>query len=197
MAIRFENLAPVLTLSAEPGRPRPSHHFVEFYENDDDLGDTVARFLSTGLKTGEAGIVVATPDHREAIQKRLGLENPDGPANPDQVIWIDAEEALSLFMRGDLVDQKVFLSHFGELIRSASGGKPVRIFGEMVALLWEKGNSAAALELEDSWNELAKVEEFRLFCAYPTRPFRGTNLAPLRSVCSRHTHVLADSQATI
>jgi hypothetical protein len=51
--------------------------------------------------------------------------------------------------------------------RLAAGPGPVRVYGEMVALLWADGQVAAALELEDLWNELGRRLPFSLFCGYP------------------------------
>jgi len=47
------------------------------------------------------------------------------------------------------------------------GGHRVRAFGEMVALLWSDGNQAAAIRLEELWNELAETHSFASSAAYP------------------------------
>ena len=196
MAIRFENLAPVITLSSYERRPRPPDHFVEFYGKDADLADTVLRFASSGVASGDSVVLVMTGAHRELIEQHLS--EVDLAKASGRICWVDANEALDVFMRGELIDQEGFKSHFGDLIRSAGAeGRKVRVFGEMVAVLWTRGNTAAALQLEDLWNQLAKTVEFRLFCAYPTNVFSDTNLGPLRSVCGRHTHVLAGAEATV
>jgi hypothetical protein len=43
----------------------------------------------------------------------------------------------------------------------------VRVFGEMVSLLWDAGLIDAAVELEVLWNELGVQYPFSLLCAYP------------------------------
>jgi hypothetical protein len=53
------------------------------------------------------------------------------------------------------------------LKRALARSGPVRIFGEMVALLWNDGHHGAAVDLEALWNELAKQYAFSLLCAYP------------------------------
>ncbi|MDP8931195.1 MAG: MEDS domain-containing protein [Actinomycetota bacterium] len=50
---------------------------------------------------------------------------------------------------------------------SSALGRDVRIYGEMVALLWEEGNILAAMALEDLWNQFAGSRAFSLMCAYP------------------------------
>ena len=61
-------------LSPPPLAPAPdwsdlgaSEHFVQFYENDSFLIGSVAKFIGSGLGSGEAGIVIAT---RDLLQKR-------------------------------------------------------------------------------------------------------------------------------
>lgn len=54
----------------------------------------------------------------------------------------------------------------GSVISRAAEGRPrVRIFGEMVALLWAEGMNDAALGLEGLWNDLRKLRPFSLLCA--------------------------------
>jgi hypothetical protein len=43
-------------------------HFVQFYETDTFLLDSLVGFIGTGLERGDAGIVVATEAHREALE---------------------------------------------------------------------------------------------------------------------------------
>ena len=71
-------------------------------------------------------------------------------------------------------------------MRSAAvGGRPVRIFGEMVALLWERGLVLAAIELETYWNDLARKLPFDLFCAYPSEAVMADENQPgLADICS-------------
>ena len=200
MTIKFENLAPVLDLSSRRAEPRPSHHFVEFYEEDGDLLESLTRYALTGLRANEPVIAVLTAKHARALEDELVRTGVDFDESRRVGLLkvLDAEEALGLFMNGDVPDQAAFTEHFGDLIGAAGeGGRTVRVFGEMVAVLWERGNVPAALQLEDLWNELAKTHSFRLFCAYETSSFSGTNHGPIRAVCQRHTHVLAGSDATV
>src|SRR5215207_6156192 len=48
-----------------------SEHFVQFYERDDFLIQSVAGFIDAGLRQGEAVIILATRPHTEAIWHRL------------------------------------------------------------------------------------------------------------------------------
>jgi anti-sigma regulatory factor (Ser/Thr protein kinase) len=67
----------------------------------------------------------------------------------------------------------------------------VRVFGEMVALLWQEGNVPAAISLESLWNRLARVQRFSLLCAYPTTSLTDAgDLDAVRQVCNVHSEVL-------
>ena len=57
------------------------------------------------------------------------------------------------------------------LERAGRGGRRVRAFGEMVALLWAQGHNGATVRLEHLWHELCRRESFSLLCAYPRAGF--------------------------
>ena len=68
----------------------------------------------------------------------------------------------------------------------------MRLFGEMVALLWDDGLIAGAIELEARWNDLARRHSFALFCAYAMSSLETTgDLAAAKQVCDQHSGVFA------
>jgi DcmR-like sensory protein/histidine kinase-like protein len=72
--------------------------------------------------------------------------------------------------------------------RSLSARRPLRVYGEVVALLWDEGDIEAAAELEQLWNRLCDREAFNLLCTYPT-PREPEQLQALREVCRSHSSV--------
>jgi len=50
------------------------------------------------------------------------------------------------------------------LRQAAEAGRPVRVFGEMVWLLWDAGLIDAAIEVEAMGNELGAQYSFSLLC---------------------------------
>src|SRR5713226_2022457 len=48
-----------------------SEHFVQFYESDVFLLDSLSGFIGTGLSAGDACVVIATKAHRERLEERL------------------------------------------------------------------------------------------------------------------------------
>ncbi|MBA3766842.1 MAG: MEDS domain-containing protein [Acidobacteria bacterium] len=185
-------LAPA-PISDWSGTSEPEH-FVQFYETDPYLMDSLSGFIGIGLSEGDACIVVATNAHREGLEERLqacGLDMIAARAS-GQYVSLDAAACLSKFM----VDGAPATERFNELIQgiilqAAVGQRRVRIFGEMVMLLWAEGNHNAAIRLEELWNDLHKTHPFLLFCAYSINSFDGEALAaPLSHVCIAHARVI-------
>jgi signal transduction histidine kinase len=78
-----------------------------------------------------------------------------------------------------------------EYARAAEGRRRVRIFGEMVALLALEGNHAAAVRLEELWNDLQQTHAYALFCAFPLECLAGEeHAAVLGYVCAAHARVI-------
>ncbi|HEY0005678.1 MAG TPA: ATP-binding protein [Pyrinomonadaceae bacterium] len=171
-----------------------SEHFVQFYDTDDFLLNSLSGFISAGLRAGDACIVVATEAHREGLDKRLRVEGVDVDAALacGQYISLDAAETLNRFMFEGEPERERFESVIGGLIGQALKGQPrVRIFGEMVALLWAEGKQAAAIQLEELWNEIGKTHPFSLFCAYGMSGLSGEHCAEaLSRVCAGHSRVI-------
>jgi hypothetical protein len=91
----------------------------------------------------------------------------DALRNGGQYVALDAAQTLDQFIVNGQPDHQRFSDVVGgQLLRTHATYPRVRAFGEMVALLWETGNSRAALELEDMWNELLGHHPFSLLCAY-------------------------------
>jgi signal transduction histidine kinase/ActR/RegA family two-component response regulator len=174
--------------------PEPFEHFVQFYEADQPLSDSLASFIGDGLTAGEAGIVVATPEHRADLERRLRATGIDLDAAraAGAYVALDADETLSRIMVDGMPDPQRFAEVIGgELTRTARGGPGPRVFGEMVGLLLARGHAAATIRLEELWNELRRTHAFRLFCAYPLEQLGDPGLAhPIAEVCARHSRVI-------
>ncbi len=177
-------------------------HFVQFYEDDAFLVNTLSCFIGAGLKAGEACIVVAKQAHREGLEAQLQTAGFDLEAAclSGEYLSLDSSETLSKFMDDGVLVPQRFNELIGSLInRAAHGKRRVRIFGDMVALLCERGLHQLAIELEELWNDLQKTHSFSLFCGYAMKSFSGNDLAePLKKVCLTHTQIIpAESYSTL
>jgi PAS domain S-box-containing protein len=178
-------------------------HFVQFYESDAFLIQCVSEFVGAALNQNDASIVIATPDHRIALQRKLVSQGISVAAaiEAGRYVVLDAQDTLGKFTSDDgSLDGRRFNEHIGGLISQlAHGGRRVHAFGEMVALLWDQGERHAAIRLEELWNELGKSHRFALFCAYPIQGFGDeSDSVPFNGICSCHSRVVpAESYADI
>ncbi|MDT5123451.1 MAG: hypothetical protein QOC96_2933 [Acidobacteriota bacterium] len=169
-------------------------HFVQFYETDTSLLDSLSDYIGTGLRAGDGCIVVTREAHRERLDERLkdyGLDVAAARAC-GQYVSLDAGETLSQFTVDGHSEPERFSEIIGSIIaRTAEGRRRVRIFGDMVALLCDEGNHAGAIHLENLWNDLSKTHSFSLFCAYPMNNFGEKSLGvPLGDICAQHSRVI-------
>ena len=171
----------------------PREHAVVFYDHDTEAVEAVAEYVAEGLRQGEPVVVIATEEHRDALDLALlGFgADPEWVRATGQYQSLDAAATLSTFMVHGLPDADLFEASVGGVVRAAGrGSTKVRAFGEMVALLWDEGNVAAAIALEGLWNGLAERVEFALLCAYPTTALGTGSLAEVNCVCDLHSEVL-------
>jgi signal transduction histidine kinase len=180
--------------------PPGGEHIVQFYETDEFLVSTVGEYMIAGLEAGEPCIVIATTAHRGGLEERLQAAGVDLPAAiaAGRYVALDALELLASFRHdGVLVGDAVHATLGAIIDQVGRGGRCVRIFGEMVALLCADGDYAGAQQLEEFWNELQRRYSFSLFCGYPMGSFAGEPLAaPLAGLCAAHTRVIpAESYA--
>jgi MEDS: MEthanogen/methylotroph, DcmR Sensory domain len=167
-------------------------HFVQFFTDDARLQNAVCRYVRRSIESSSTCLVIGTAEHRRAIHESLTLDGFDVDAlvSQYQYISLDAERMLSSFMFDGQPQKERFHRIMGLLIhQAASRGQPVRIFGEMVALLASRAQASAAFKLEELWNELSRQHEFTLFCAYRLSDIAYDHDSRHR-ICSSHSHEL-------
>lgn len=187
------------------GQADPEDHFVQLYGDDDQLlTENVSRYLEEGLRRFDGLIVIATPEHTEAIARHLAAEAPGESRTAEwegRLVFRDARATLARFMVGDLPDEADFESVVGhdlEHVRTRSRSGRVRAFGEMVSLLWTQGRHDGAARLEGYWNALLARNACSLYCAYRIDLFGGeVDLASLRGIVGAHTRVFAGPRTII
>ena len=172
----------------------PGEHIVQFYESDAALIDAVSAFIGATLAAGDIGIVIATESHRAGIAQHLQAQRLLGTSaeSQEQYVALDAAETLSQLLVDGKIDSARCEEVIGSLLAWASGtGRRVRVFGEMVALLAAEGNDAAAIELEQRWNDLQRTYLFTLLCAYSLDQLgEETHTALVQDICTTHSRVL-------
>jgi anti-sigma regulatory factor (Ser/Thr protein kinase) len=167
-------------------------HAVHYYEDDDAFVAFVGAHLTAGVEAGEHVIAIASGAHLTQLERLVSARLDDSSVGSrGRLVLLEARETLDLFMVDGSPDPFLFRTHVGRLITEAAhDGSPVRAFGEMVALLWDDGNVAGAIELESLWNHLLAHQRFTLLCGYPTTALAGVSLRDVQAVCDLHSAVL-------
>ena len=170
-----------------------NRHAVHFYQRDIFLIDHLVQFAKEGLDKRETLLFVTTKDHRIDLHRRLLNEKIIAPFQVAKGVYIamDATDTLSRFMVDDWPDQKLFMQEIGDMIKLIAKGTHIRIYGEMVAVLWARGQYHAAIWLEKLWNKLATQHDFALLCGYPSSCFVGPEMEScFQEVCACHSDVV-------
>ena len=174
----------------------PRDHIVQLYQDQQFLNRAVCRFAAGAIANGEGVILVPTAAHWDAFRPRLEAEgvNVKAAQGNGQLTVVDADELLPRFMKDSMPDAPVFLGLAAEVIGKArdEGRYPkVRWWGEMVNLLWEQGNVAASMSLEDQFDRLAEHHEIAIFCSFVMDNFNSevqSRLLP--RLGQNHSHLI-------
>ena len=174
----------------------PRDHIVQLYQDQQFLNRAVCRFAAGAIANGEGVILVPTAAHWEAFRPRLeaeGVDVKDAQAR-GQLTVVDADELLPRFMRDAMPDAPVFLGLAADVIAHARGQDrypKVRWWGEMVNVLWEQGNVAASMSLEDQFDRLAKHHEIAIFCSFVMDNFNSeVHSRLLPRLGQNHSHLI-------
>jgi hypothetical protein len=111
-----------------------------------------------------------------------------------QLTIVDADELLPRFMQKAMPDGPMFLGLAGEIVartRGAGRFPKVRWWGEMVNILWERGDVAASMNLEDLFDQVSHAEDIAIFCSFLMDNFNGevhTHMLP--RLGENHSHLI-------
>ena len=171
--------------------PLSRDHLVHFYKDPSSLADAVAIFAGAGLAKGEAVVLVTTRENGAAVRRAL---REDGVEIEDLERWgqlrvLDADDRLDELLLEGMPDPDQFRVLSSALIadaRKASRNGRVRMCGEMVNLLWRRGQQEAAFRLEELWTDVVLSYAIPMLCFYGVED----GAAAPQSLCDAHTHVV-------
>jgi len=151
----------------------------------------VAKFIGDGLAANQGAVVVTTPAHGASIREQLTAMGvgSQGRIGRGELLMFDADEVLSHLMVGNRPDAQRFSDLINPLMDKAAGSRtrPVRIYGDMVELLWRSGREDAAISLEMLGHQLIAARKCSILCGYSTAVGHGEGFD---SICARHSHVV-------
>jgi hypothetical protein len=190
---KYDHNEPWCDLLANAAAP---DHIVQLYQDEQFLSRAVCRFAVSALAHGEGVILVPTSEHWNALRPRLEAEGVDTEAAKagGQLTVVDADQLLPEFMRGSMPDAPLFMGLAAETIAKARGGDrftKVRWWGEMVNVLWEQGNVAGSMGLEDQFHQLAREQDIAIFCSFLMDNFNGeVHTRMLPRLGQNHSHLI-------
>jgi DNA-binding NarL/FixJ family response regulator len=185
--------------SARPKKQSTRRHEAQFYSDEEGFLESFTRFIDSGLRAGNAVIVLATESHRNSLLRRLQARDLDVAAAIEQgrYIPLDAADTLSALMVSDRFDRARFLKFIGELVAKAARAAMqehgrVAACGEGSPLLWAQGKAEAAIRLEHLWDEFAQSHDLDVLCGYVLNSFQREQAKHIyERICAEHSAVSA------
>jgi hypothetical protein len=192
---------PLAAEQSEPWRPLLTNvaapdHVVQLYQDERFLSRAVCRFAAAAIENGEGIILVPTAAHWDAIRPRLEAEGVDVQAAQarQQLTVVDADHLLPDFMREGVPNGPLFLGLAADVVAKARADAPspkLRWWGEMVNVLWERGDVAASMKLEDLFDQLAHERDLAIFCSFLMDNFDGdVHARMLPRLGQNHSHLI-------
>jgi hypothetical protein len=172
----------------------PGEHGVQVYLELPELAASVGRFLDAGFRAGEPALVIVTPGHWQAFDAELERRGHDLDELQERGLLtrLDAGETLTALMDGAAPSADRFEDVVGGAVDEVARrfpGQTVRAFGEMVDLLFQHGERAAAIALEELWNGLLETRLAALLCGYELDVFDlEAQASALPEIVRTHTH---------
>ena len=172
-------------------------HLLQLYEADDTaLVAKLAGYLGEGLRRGQAAIAIVSESRRAALTselQRYGCSTAREIAG-GRLILLDADRTLGRLMVDGYPDADRFDEIVGALVRQASaseGENRPRVYGELVGTLWRAEQFAAAIRIEQLWDQLQRENSFSLFCSYRIDVFgKEFDGHVVNALLCAHTHLL-------
>jgi len=178
-------------------RPDPRGHMVQLYQaNEPSLARNVSQYLLEGLRQGDGLLIIAGREHRHLFVRTLEEQgaDPRQAIEDGRLALFDARETLARFLVDGQLDGGLFEQVVGEAMRQVrplDENSGLRAYGEMVGVLWQARQYAAAIRLEQYWNRLLARAKFSFFCGYAIDVFsKDFDARALDGLLCTHTHLL-------
>ena len=149
-------------------QPIVGTHAVLFFDDEAVRLLEVVNFVCEGVRAGESVFLALTSSIAESVRAALPADVLALAQRSEGLTILDAHATLELLMRDGTLDPAAFEKYVASGVRRSRKERgPVRVYGEMVTLLWSADNVVAALQLEQLWNELQEEFGVTVLCAYP------------------------------
>jgi two-component system cell cycle sensor histidine kinase/response regulator CckA len=183
-------------LSSAPAQPA---HLLTLYRTDGFLCGRVAAWLAEALR-GDGGAIALTEARYHAhLRQALALEGVDADAltAAGRLVILDAAATLARILASGPPTTEAVRRVAGPWLDSvrAASGPEIRAYGDMVNVLWERGQPDVALVLEQIWHELLQGTQVELLCGYRADPLSVGRVQGLQALCGAHHGLYATEDA--
>jgi hypothetical protein len=178
-----------------PRSPSPNH-VVHFYDEHRALADSACAFLAGGLLRGAPAVVIVAADRREIFRTCLAQMGIDleRATRTRQLLILDSEDTLNQLLVDGMPSEQRFREVIAALVAAQIEiWRPSKLlaYGDMVDLLFARGEQDAAITLEALWDDLAHRLGFGLYCAYDGRFIsKGNDRAAFDAICRHHGSIV-------
>lgn len=165
-------------------------HVVAFFQDANFILNEVTSFVAEGLAHGEHVIVLATRAHWNLIAARLESAGVDyGRASHEQrLVLLEADHILD----DVIVDGRMCADRLREMLEPLiAPGRRVRIYGELVSLLAQRGDVDGAVALERLGGELVQTHNVQVLCGYRIDPRHPLTARDVARITEAHDRVYA------
>lgn len=110
----------------------------------------------------------------------------------NQLVLLDAHYALAAVCENGIPNWQHIACHTGKIVDSMKDRFfHVRVYDEMVDILWQQQDADTAARLEVLWNRLVRTYDFSLLCGYQIDDTDPSAYAgPLHVICDSSSHLL-------
>jgi hypothetical protein len=176
-------------------------HFAQFHRDTkgqdrrrDTLTESALAFVEAGLRRGDSVLVIAGTEQRDRLFEHLaaGKFPPQSLRDPGQLSVLDAGQITAQLVAGALPEWAPFRNALAPVLsRLQPSGRGTRVYSELANALWQTGNTAAAIQIEDFWNALAGTYPISLYCGYTMdTQSEHSYAAPLEELGRTHSDIL-------
>jgi hypothetical protein len=151
--------------------PQPGEHAVQILGDADFPTEALGRYVAAALRSGAPAVVISTAEHWQSLVQELRTQGwgPSALERERLLNHHNAEDTLEELMRDGSPDSEAWTRVIGGLIDEVAAlfpSRTIRVFGEMVDILWARGEEQAAIAVEELWNDLARTRRLALLCSY-------------------------------
>jgi CheY-like chemotaxis protein len=170
----------------------PGTHGVRFFPDVPSAHVAIAEFFTAGDACSDALVLIGRRATFESVATLLASGRFGAPVAAERIHFADAEAALPAIMDGDVLDPARGASLLQGIVAEVRRSHPrgtIRLYGEGVDVLAERGNISAALVLERLCPRLFENDpRLAILCGYAHANFAGTAASHVHAIRAEHTH---------